>query len=325
MASTRDPRFRQGTSAERATISAGLLNLGTVWHETDTGDYYGVALNLANTHVYVAMGGSASGTSLLYVVAEAGTPMATTGTFPTVEAAVAQAQADFGVNPLNAAFIVMPGTYPGFRLRPGMHVALVVEGGVQLGMIPPVPSLDTPPFTITGTVQILAADGWDPLPGAPLPNASIAGALFDTGAATCLEINGPVTAGTVSIAQSVLRTTGIAIDEVAPGPYSATALMLMLETTHAEAFGSISFNGSNTRLVCFAGCRFQGAVLTQQVEGVTFQNSFLVFAYVTASVNAAILGTGSVNARFVGSTLISVDGNAVANRWSGGIHSTNSF
>lgn len=51
-------RFRQGTAAERALVAPGLLNVGTTWFETDTGDSYVVSLTSLNVHQYSPVGGS---------------------------------------------------------------------------------------------------------------------------------------------------------------------------------------------------------------------------------------------------------------------------
>lgn len=68
-----------------------------------------------------------AGATLLYVVAQAGTPMAVTGTFPDVDAAATQAVTDFGGSPLNADILVLPGTYGGFLWLPGMQVSALTD------------------------------------------------------------------------------------------------------------------------------------------------------------------------------------------------------
>lgn len=261
-------------------------------------------------------GGGGPGALMLYVVAQVGTPMAVTGTFPTHDAAAAQALLDFGVTPLKADFITMPGTYPGLRLRPGMHVSLVVVGGTRPGQIPPDPTLnDTPPFIITGPVDVLAADGWNVVPGVgvPIPNASLSGAVIDATAAgaagRCLRIGAGVTAGTVTLPKCVLKvqsgTAAIAIDEVAPGPLNPVALTVQLETSQIEAFGATAFNGVNVRLTGLGGCRIQGAMSTSQEEGITLFDSFGVFAPITA--NALVAPAfGSANVRIVRTSLLSI-------------------
>lgn len=258
--------------------------------------------------------GGGGGSPLKYVIAQIGTPMANAGTYPDVEAAYAAALADFGgVPPIKASFVCQPGTYPGFRLRPGMHIGLFTDGGIAAIRIPPVPNLDTPPLVFTGTIEVRAADGWNVGLGDPQPNASISNAKIATaGAASCLQIGAGVTTGQVSLSRCVLTPeTGIAIEEIAGG-LSIDALTISCENVQIEAFGTIpapigvAFNGTNVRLQFFDSCRVQGSLSTQQAEGIVFSDSALVRAPVTASTVVVPPFTGSVNVRFIRSTMVSV-------------------
>jgi len=250
--------------------------------------------------------GSSSGAMLLYVVAQPGTPMAVVGTYPTVEAAAAVAL------PTASAprdFIVMPGVYPDFRLRPGMHVSAIVDGGYAFALPPPpVATVDNPAVTINGTIDVLAADGWvQGAPGFTLPNASLKGAFVNGGAAPALRLEGACSAGLINITASKLVSTALAIDESVPAPGGSPGLLVQFNNASVESLvgfvAGTAFNGVNHRLSFNSG-RIIGSMTTSAAEGLSFSDCALLACLITATGGFVPPGTGSANVRFFRTSLI---------------------
>lgn len=250
-------------------------------------------------------GGGGPGSPLLYLVGETtatpgdDTPMGLLpNVFPTVEDARIQSQADFASlgTDYNADILLFPGSYPGFRLVPGMQVSSLVDGGYQQLLVPPAPHTDVPAVTITGTVQLLAADGW--VSGSVTPSASLKGVRIDAGAASGIQIGAGVSGGLVQIAAVQIVSSTVAIDEGA----GAADLSIMCDNTHVEAFGAVAFSGVGCRLQGFNGSRFTGTMTTSAVEGMAFDDCILLGARIVAT--GPVPGGGNASARLYRTTMI---------------------
>lgn len=270
-------------------------------------------------------GSGGRGAKLLYIVAEdtttpgIATPMAVSGTFPNVDAARIQAETDFAAigEPMNADFIILNGMYPGFTLKPGMHLAAAAGSGYASLQIPPSPGpLDTPAVSFSGPALIRGADGW--VAGATVPNASISGVRFSTGAVSAFQVDGDVTGGTIQVRQSLVRvTSGRGFD---CDPQSAD-LQFVLDDTRVEAYDSYSAFLGGCRMQCFNACRLVGRIQGDAVEALALGDCYLIHAKVV--LNAAPPPGGSASARFYRVTAVSTDGDSVVELNNGAVLEVN--
>lgn len=165
---------------------------------------------------------SGTGASLLYVVAEAGTPMAVTGTYPTVAAAITAAVTARGAATVPVDILVLPGTYAGFSLQANVHVKALTEGFSS--------QITQATTTVTSTISFVAS-------GVACA-ASLSGLSVVTGGATALDA---VNAGnyTVTVNGSLLNNN----DAANPTVNDAAGTFVWHNTQVQADGGSATFSG----------------------------------------------------------------------------------
>jgi len=232
-----------------AQVDPQGVEAGTFCYSRAGGRWWGCVVSnpATSTHAWALIGGGgpapSPGAMLLYVVAEAGTPMAVTGTFPDIDAAITQALADFGATPLNADFLVLPGTYPGFTLVPGAHIASLTE--------------DSPAGNaarVTGSI-VVSQDFDD-----PAERASVSGLLLDlVNVPAVIEDAVPPTAGRIVFRQCQLAAQG-AIGVSFPNGAMA------VEFVECQVTGAGSVEGLQIDVTAL-NTRFDGSIDVQSLRG----------------------------------------------------------
>jgi hypothetical protein len=233
-----------------AQVDPQGVEAGTFCYSRAGGRWWGCVVSnpATSTHAWALIGGGgpapSPGAMLLYVVAEAGTPMAVTGTFPDIDAAITQALADFGATPLNADFLVLPGTYPSFSIIPGAHIAALTEDS---------PAGNAVRITDTATVSGSFND--------PSHRASVSGLLIDVvGVPAVLEdAVVPPSAGRVVFRQCQLAAQG-AIGVSFPNGAMA------VEFVECQVTGSGSVEGLQIDVTAL-NTRFDGSIDVRSMQG----------------------------------------------------------
>jgi hypothetical protein len=239
--------------------------------------------------IQIVRGSEPSGTGalLLYVVAEAGTPMAVTGTYPTVAAAITAAVAARGAATVPVDILVLPGTYAGFALQANVHVKALTEGASG--------QTTQATTTVNSTISLVAS-------GAPCA-ASLSGLSVITGASTALDATNAANY-TVTVNGSLLENN----DAANPTVLDAAGTFVWSNTQVQATGGSSSFSGGGAEN-SWNQCRLSGPTGVGGTIPVARGTTINGVVTATAAV-AAIITDTVIRANSAGGALVLIAGAA---------------